>query len=80
MFTYNGKDFTFGTDHLPALVNVVRWNSKKCELTPSLGLWHETLNLDLGWQSIVIDCEGARTSKFDVSRTLILDVTCFGLS
>ncbi len=30
----------------------MKWYSKKYDLTPLLGLWHETMCLDLGWQNV----------------------------
>jgi hypothetical protein len=51
MYVYSGKQFTFSTDRLAALAGVVKWYSKKYDLTPLLGLWHETLSLDLAWEN-----------------------------
>ena len=64
---YSGKDFTFSTDRLAALAGVVTWFSKRFELTPMLGLWLETLSLDLGWMNNGRDCENAapRRSTID---------------
>ena len=59
IFAYSGKDFTFSTDRLAAFAGVVKWYSKRSELTPMLGLWRETLSLDLGWQNVGKDCQGA---------------------
>ena len=67
MFTYSGKDFTFRTDRLAALAGVVNWYSKKFELTPLLGLWCETLSLDLGWQNIGRDCEGTTPQRSTIA-------------
>ena len=67
MLIYSGKDFTFSTDRLAALAGVVKWYSKRFELTPMLGLWLETSSLDLGWMNIGRDCENAapRRSTID---------------
>ena len=57
--TYSRKNFTYSTDRLAALAGVVKWYSKRFELTPLLGLWRETIGLGLGWQIIEKDCKGA---------------------
>lgn len=64
---YSGKDFTFSTDRLAALAGVVKWYSKRFELTSVLGLWLETLSLDLGWMISGRRFEGAapRRSTID---------------
>ena len=67
MFTYSGKDFTFSTDCLAALAGVVKWYSKRFELAPVLGLWRETLSLDLGWQNVGKDCEGAAPRRSTIA-------------
>jgi hypothetical protein len=59
MYNYSDKQFTFSTDRLAALAGVVKWYSKKYDLTPLLGLWHETLSLDLAWQRVGINYGGA---------------------
>lgn len=59
VLTYSSKEFTSSTDRLAALAGLVKWYSKRFELTPVLGLWLETLILDLGWQSGRKDSEGA---------------------
>ena len=67
IFIYSGKNFTFSTDRLAALVGVVKWYSKRFELTPVLGLWLETLSLDLGWQNVGRDCEGAAPRRSTIA-------------
>ncbi|PMD19873.1 HET-domain-containing protein [Hyaloscypha hepaticicola] len=66
MGAYSGMDFTFSTDRLAALAGVVKWYSKKYDLTPLLGLWHETLSLDLAWQNYA-DCDGGAPRKLTIA-------------
>jgi hypothetical protein len=67
MFVYSGKDFTFSTDRLAALAGVVKWYSKKYDVTPLLGLWHETLSLDLAWQRVGIYGDGGAPQKSTIA-------------
>ena len=67
IITYSGKDFTFSTDRLAAFAGVVKWYSKGIELTPMLGLWRETLCLDLGWQNVAKDYEGAAPRRSTIA-------------
>ena len=67
MFVYSGKDFTFNTDRLAALAGVVKWYSKEYNVTPLLGLWRETLSLDLAWLSVGREGDGGAPRKSTIA-------------
>jgi hypothetical protein len=46
---YSRRDFTFTTDRLAALVGLIRWEQSSSTRTPVLGMWKESLALDLCW-------------------------------
>ena len=67
IYAYSGKQFTFSTDRLAALAGVVKWYSKKYDLTPLLGLWHETLSQDLAWQNVGREGDGGAPRKSTIA-------------
>jgi len=57
---FSSRKLTYPKDRLAALAGVTNYYHSKTKATPLLGLWLETLSLDLSWYPI-----GRRHSRID---------------